>query len=716
MVVDYADYGYASRKRISAVETYQKLTDQCWYHGAIKRVTAQELLRRDGDFLVRDSISKLGAYVLTARWRGQPLHFEINQSPSSDPRYELYHFEDEQFRNVVDLVEFYHRHQRRVTESSGLILYTPVINPMRTGKFESRAVHRSEDVTNIEIEAAYAPYLGKVLEVPSVFQRSLSHQALLNSARRRVDGSIYKSEHDLIRAVLANETYSEDRPMATKNETTEEDYSEMDYAAMDDITIEGRQPVISTVHRRSAYIPNEDTSTNGFPQSPLTQSNSRSSHCLNRLHATTLSQDSSVIPSTAFASEDYSNCFDRAQSCQNLFSSTRWRRPLSSTGSQISSSTGTSTSSGDSADGMRRFPSVKIEPPPLLPARSNSELNAMQEPSSSCKDADYDKPQPSAKVTTKEKKSSWEKDYDDVLNMTDSTSATKRAPPTAPKPSMSQLRAISQMSKQMRAFCTFLTNSDARQIALSITEEDCAIFQTVSKCLSFQSLTGGSGHSAQTQAFGKDLLDRSACLHVVVSLTIEKASNPAQFVEIWSNIAKCLMDVGNDFAFGALIPAIQGELNKKQRLWNDLKGGTVSLLRSCLLPAYDSLSAHPSEAATPCAYCFLPFIQPLLEKCPSSHSSNDVFRKNQRDKLDFLWDMLLFCRRLLGAFDAATIESKSVPTEKTENRFTTNSLLSVVYGTEYGATSREMQLKKTCQLAETARTNNHQQIGPISYT
>ena len=53
------------------------LADQEWYHGAIPRTEAQELLRQQGDFLVRESHGKPGEYVLSVFSDEQRRHFII---------------------------------------------------------------------------------------------------------------------------------------------------------------------------------------------------------------------------------------------------------------------------------------------------------------------------------------------------------------------------------------------------------------------------------------------------------------------------------------------------------------------------------------------------------------------------------------------------------------------------------------------------------------
>lgn len=40
---------------------------------------AENLVQRDGDFLIRDSLSIPGSYVLTCQWRNAAQHFKINK-------------------------------------------------------------------------------------------------------------------------------------------------------------------------------------------------------------------------------------------------------------------------------------------------------------------------------------------------------------------------------------------------------------------------------------------------------------------------------------------------------------------------------------------------------------------------------------------------------------------------------------------------------------
>ncbi|XP_069783914.1 LOW QUALITY PROTEIN: SHC-transforming protein 2-like [Narcine bancroftii] len=52
----------------------EQLKRESWYHGKISRKVAEALLMQDGDFLVRDSLTNPGQYVLTGMHNGQAKH------------------------------------------------------------------------------------------------------------------------------------------------------------------------------------------------------------------------------------------------------------------------------------------------------------------------------------------------------------------------------------------------------------------------------------------------------------------------------------------------------------------------------------------------------------------------------------------------------------------------------------------------------------------
>lgn len=90
---------------------------------------SESLVQRNGDFLIRDSLTSLGDYVLTCRWRNEPLHFKINKAtakPGEGHARVQYLFEQESFDNVPALVRFYVGNRKAISEQSGAIIYCPI--------------------------------------------------------------------------------------------------------------------------------------------------------------------------------------------------------------------------------------------------------------------------------------------------------------------------------------------------------------------------------------------------------------------------------------------------------------------------------------------------------------------------------------------------------------------------------------------------------------
>ncbi|GCC44056.1 hypothetical protein chiPu_0028188, partial [Chiloscyllium punctatum] len=52
----------------------EQLRREIWYHGKMNRKEAEKLLLANGDFLVRESTTTPGQYVLTGLQSGQPKH------------------------------------------------------------------------------------------------------------------------------------------------------------------------------------------------------------------------------------------------------------------------------------------------------------------------------------------------------------------------------------------------------------------------------------------------------------------------------------------------------------------------------------------------------------------------------------------------------------------------------------------------------------------
>uniref|UniRef100_A0A4W6F6E3 BCAR3 adaptor protein, NSP family member n=1 Tax=Lates calcarifer TaxID=8187 RepID=A0A4W6F6E3_LATCA len=100
-----------------------------WYHGAIPRQVAENLVQRDGDFLIRDSLSIPGSYVLTCQWRNAAQHFKINKKvkPCMVPYSRVeYRLEREGFDSVPALIRYYVGNRKPVSQVVGAIIFQPI--------------------------------------------------------------------------------------------------------------------------------------------------------------------------------------------------------------------------------------------------------------------------------------------------------------------------------------------------------------------------------------------------------------------------------------------------------------------------------------------------------------------------------------------------------------------------------------------------------------
>ncbi|KAG3280899.1 SHC adaptor protein 2, transcript variant X2 [Ictidomys tridecemlineatus] len=71
-------------RRAPVAPTEEQLRQEPWYHGRMSRRAAEKLLRVDGDFLVRDSVTNPGQYVLTGMQAGQPKHLLLVDPEGAD--------------------------------------------------------------------------------------------------------------------------------------------------------------------------------------------------------------------------------------------------------------------------------------------------------------------------------------------------------------------------------------------------------------------------------------------------------------------------------------------------------------------------------------------------------------------------------------------------------------------------------------------------------
>ncbi|XP_061752397.1 SH2 domain-containing protein 3C-like isoform X2 [Nerophis ophidion] len=80
------------------------LRSHAWYHGPIPREVSESLLSNHGDFLIRDTDSSPGDFVLTARWDQKTNHFPVSKTLKTRVQYSL---DRESFDSMPALVRFY---------------------------------------------------------------------------------------------------------------------------------------------------------------------------------------------------------------------------------------------------------------------------------------------------------------------------------------------------------------------------------------------------------------------------------------------------------------------------------------------------------------------------------------------------------------------------------------------------------------------------------
>ncbi|EDX03893.1 GD22611 [Drosophila simulans] len=106
----------------------RELRSHAWYHGALPRQRAEEIVQREGDFLVRDCASQPDNYVLSCRSKAAVLHFVLNKlvlQPETVYERVQYQFEEDAFDTVPDLITFYVGSGKPISSASGALIQFP---------------------------------------------------------------------------------------------------------------------------------------------------------------------------------------------------------------------------------------------------------------------------------------------------------------------------------------------------------------------------------------------------------------------------------------------------------------------------------------------------------------------------------------------------------------------------------------------------------------
>lgn len=169
----------------SSMTSPVSLEYQPWFHGLITRKQAEAAVKKDGDILVRESISKKGSYALTTRWKSQALHFVINRletvlgggTPASPPSSQskqksrkaatkasttdilelpelappvvMYRFERDSFPSIVELINHYLHTKQPISEVSGAIAKYPVPRVASSETQQSKSMTPNNSFTRL---------------------------------------------------------------------------------------------------------------------------------------------------------------------------------------------------------------------------------------------------------------------------------------------------------------------------------------------------------------------------------------------------------------------------------------------------------------------------------------------------------------------------------------------------------------------------------------
>lgn len=94
------------------------LESEVWYHGPMSRAEAELLLEDEGNFLVRESKSKAGQYVLSGVQNGQPRHLLL-----VDPEGKV-RTKDREFSSVQELVVYHVNNALPIISSGSQVTIT----------------------------------------------------------------------------------------------------------------------------------------------------------------------------------------------------------------------------------------------------------------------------------------------------------------------------------------------------------------------------------------------------------------------------------------------------------------------------------------------------------------------------------------------------------------------------------------------------------------
>uniref|UniRef100_A0A8C5WIN5 SH2 domain-containing protein n=1 Tax=Leptobrachium leishanense TaxID=445787 RepID=A0A8C5WIN5_9ANUR len=147
---------------------------------------AEQLLQENGDFLIRDSVSSVGDYVLSCAYSGQALHFKIiaiTLRPKRGHSRTLYQLEQDQFDNIPALVRSYVGDKKMVSESSRAVIVRPVNRTLPLRAIQER--HHTQTVTKDHRKSLLLPDSSNLLRL--LYTITVLHLTLVSLSSRNKD-------------------------------------------------------------------------------------------------------------------------------------------------------------------------------------------------------------------------------------------------------------------------------------------------------------------------------------------------------------------------------------------------------------------------------------------------------------------------------------------------------------------------------------------------
>lgn len=178
----------------------------------------------------------MGDFVLTCFWENRALHFKINRSAAEQKNStssHVFHFEDENFRSVPELIEFYRTHAKPITEQSGAKILTPLnrTHPLSFYDQLSRKWKKGAEIFSSTYESmkTLKNSIPRMQSAPVMLHRPLPEIPKQPEKPRRAP-SLRFSERPMIFVRNRQGEFKE----ISQDDDGANDYSEIDYSELND--------------------------------------------------------------------------------------------------------------------------------------------------------------------------------------------------------------------------------------------------------------------------------------------------------------------------------------------------------------------------------------------------------------------------------------------------------------------------------------------------